>query len=242
VMSASVSFPQNPGHRSSSCIAGRDSASFSADFRIRSARRQAGRTRQPLEMSRERIIFQSMKHVLFSMGLAVTVASAARAVPAARAQPARPGCPAPAQCLVRRVFENLAERRRHRGLPRGNRLGSRDSRKGLEFFLQRPDGEPAPRPAEYRLRIHLPAASRHILTNFHVIEGAQKIVVKLKDGRKFDAEVKGGDERSDLAVIKIEGGDLPVAELGDSDAVKVGEFAFAIGTRWTCPTRSRSVS
>ena len=69
----------------------------------------------------------------------------------------------------------------------------------------------------------------YIFTNYHVVEGADKILVKLKDGRDFPAKVVGTDEKTDIAVIKIEAKDLPVAQLGDSDAVRVGQFAFAIG-------------
>ena len=69
----------------------------------------------------------------------------------------------------------------------------------------------------------------YILTNVHVIEDSDKIDVKLRDGREFPARVVGADERTDIAVIKIEGKDLPVVQLGDSDAVRVGQFAFAIG-------------
>src|SRR5438874_8144932 len=69
----------------------------------------------------------------------------------------------------------------------------------------------------------------YIFTNFHVVEGADKIEVKLRDGRNFPATVVGTDEKTDIAVIKIEAKDLPVVQLGDSDAVRVGQFAFAIG-------------
>src|SRR5256714_9177458 len=69
----------------------------------------------------------------------------------------------------------------------------------------------------------------YIFTNFHVVEGADKIDVKLKDGREFLAKVVGTDEKTDIAVIKIDAKDLPVVQLGDSDAVRVGQFAFAIG-------------
>src|SRR5678815_2722412 len=69
----------------------------------------------------------------------------------------------------------------------------------------------------------------YIITNFHVIEDADKIDVKLQDGREFPGRVVGSDERTDIAVVKIEGKDLPVVQLGDSDAVRVGQFAFAIG-------------
>jgi serine protease Do len=70
-----------------------------------------------------------------------------------------------------------------------------------------------------------------ILTNNHVIENAQKIVVRLYDGREFAATVIGSDEKTDLAVIKIDvKGDLPVAPLGDSDRLKVGEWVVAMGS------------
>ena len=69
----------------------------------------------------------------------------------------------------------------------------------------------------------------YILTNEHVINGASEIEVTLSDGRKFKAELKGSDPRSDLAVIKIEADNLPVAKLGDSDKTKVGEWVVAIG-------------
>src|SRR5207244_2512935 len=69
----------------------------------------------------------------------------------------------------------------------------------------------------------------YIFTNFHVVETADKIEVKLKDGREFTAKVMGTDEKTDIAVIKIDAKDLPVVQLGDSDAVRVGQFAFAIG-------------
>lgn len=71
----------------------------------------------------------------------------------------------------------------------------------------------------------------YILTNDHVLQGSvnRAVRVTLRDGRTLDASVVGVDPSSDLAVIKIEGNDLPVVELGDSDKVRVGEFAFALG-------------
>ena len=68
-----------------------------------------------------------------------------------------------------------------------------------------------------------------IYTNYHVLEGADQIDVKLKDGREFKAKIVGTDEKTDIAVIKIEATNLPVAQFADSDAVRVGQFAFAIG-------------
>ena len=69
-----------------------------------------------------------------------------------------------------------------------------------------------------------------ILTNRHVVEEAQSIKVRLRDGREFTATVHGVDEGSDLAVLRISAEDLPEAALGDSDKIQVGEFAIAIGT------------
>ena len=70
----------------------------------------------------------------------------------------------------------------------------------------------------------------YIITNNHVVTGADEIKVKLSDGREFKGEIKGSDEKLDLALIKIEVKDhLPVASLGDSDAIEVGEWVMAIG-------------
>ncbi|MHC1719448.1 MAG: S1C family serine protease [Clostridiaceae bacterium] len=72
-------------------------------------------------------------------------------------------------------------------------------------------------------------ANGYIVTNNHVIEGAQNITVKLSSGKSLQAKVVGADTRSDLAVIKVEAVNLPVAILGDSSKVKVGDLAIAIG-------------
>lgn len=69
----------------------------------------------------------------------------------------------------------------------------------------------------------------YILTNAHVVIGADKITVTLSDGRRFQGHVKGIDERSDLAVIKVDATNLPVVELGDSNDVRIGQWVVAIG-------------
>jgi serine protease Do len=68
-----------------------------------------------------------------------------------------------------------------------------------------------------------------ILTNRHVVEDADTIQVRLKDGRKFTAKLRGVDPQSDLAVIQIDARQLPVARFADSSKTRVGEFAIAIG-------------
>lgn len=72
-------------------------------------------------------------------------------------------------------------------------------------------------------------AAGYIVTNNHVVQGAQEIAVSLADGRTLDGKVLGSDPVTDLAVVKVEASDLPVAELGDSDQLMVGEPAIAIG-------------
>ncbi|HKE57218.1 MAG TPA: DegQ family serine endoprotease [Pyrinomonadaceae bacterium] len=69
----------------------------------------------------------------------------------------------------------------------------------------------------------------YILTNNHVIAGAEKIKVQLTDNRAFDGKVVGSDAPSDLAVVKIEANGLPVLPLGNSDDVRVGDVALAVG-------------
>jgi serine protease Do len=74
-----------------------------------------------------------------------------------------------------------------------------------------------------------------IVTNNHVIDGANQVHVSLKDGRTFTGEVVGSDEATDVAVIRVDASDLPAAELGDSEAVRVGQFVLAIGNALALP-------
>ena len=69
----------------------------------------------------------------------------------------------------------------------------------------------------------------YILTNAHVVEGADEINVKFTDKREFKAKVIGADKRTDIALIKIEGKDLPMVKFGDPTRLKVGEWVVAIG-------------
>lgn len=69
----------------------------------------------------------------------------------------------------------------------------------------------------------------YVVTNNHVIQGAQKITVKLVDGRSFKAKIVGTDPFSDIALLKINTNNLPVLKLGNSDLIKVGEWVIAIG-------------
>jgi Do/DeqQ family serine protease len=73
------------------------------------------------------------------------------------------------------------------------------------------------------------SADGHIVTNHHVVDGAEEISVDLTDRRHFDAKLIGSDAPSDLAVLKIEATNLPVLSLADSDKVRVGDVCLAVG-------------
>ncbi len=69
----------------------------------------------------------------------------------------------------------------------------------------------------------------YIVTNHHVVDGADKIMVKLNDKREFPAKVIGSDPRSDIALLKIDASGLPTVAIGGTDNLKVGQWVFAIG-------------
>ena len=104
----------------------------------------------------------------------------------------------------------------------------------LFFQNQRPDEAPRRNPrSQQQVQSEgsgfIVRPDGHIYTNYHVLEGADRIDVKLKDGREFQAKLVGSDEKTDVAVIKIDANNLPAVQFGDSEAVRVGQFAFAIG-------------
>ncbi|MBW9265471.1 MAG: DegQ family serine endoprotease, partial [Candidatus Thiodiazotropha sp. (ex. Lucinisca nassula)] len=69
----------------------------------------------------------------------------------------------------------------------------------------------------------------YVMTNNHVVEGADRITVKFKNGHEFSAEIKGSDPKSDIAVLEIVADDLPALSLGDSNKLDVGEWVLAFG-------------
>lgn len=73
------------------------------------------------------------------------------------------------------------------------------------------------------------SADGYLITNHHVVDGAEKITVKLNDKREFPAKVVGSDSQSDIALLKIAAADLPTVVIGDADSLKVGQWVFAIG-------------
>jgi serine protease Do len=70
----------------------------------------------------------------------------------------------------------------------------------------------------------------YILTNHHVVKGADQVIVRLNDRRELEADVVGSDERSDVALLKIDADDLPTVKIGDSSKLEQGEWVLAIGS------------
>jgi serine protease Do len=102
----------------------------------------------------------------------------------------------------------------------------------LREFLERYFGEQLPREEPRRSLGSglIVEPDGYVLTNNHVIENAQTIMVRLADEEEFEARVVGRDPRTDLALLKIQGRrEFPVARLGDSDSLRVGEWVLAIG-------------
>jgi len=109
----------------------------------------------------------------------------------------------------------------------------------MEFFRrfvprqppgQGPERGPGGRPESRSLGSgFILSADGYILTNAHVVDSADEINVKLTDKREFKAKVIGADKRTDVALIKIEGTNLPVVKFGDPNKLKVGEWVVAIG-------------
>ncbi len=105
------------------------------------------------------------------------------------------------------------------------------------FFEQQPGGpgRPGPRGPGQRGGVSqgsgfLISADGYVLTNHHVVEGADEIVVRLSDRNEFKAELVGSDPLSDIALLKVEGKGLPVLRIGDSRNLKPGQWVLAIGS------------
>lgn len=74
------------------------------------------------------------------------------------------------------------------------------------------------------------SADGYVMTNAHVVDGADEVYVKLTDKREFKAKIIGVDTRTDVALVKVEGNNLPRLTMGDSNKIKVGEWVIAIGS------------
>lgn len=100
----------------------------------------------------------------------------------------------------------------------------------FKHFFGEGKGEPIERDARSLGSGVIISADGYILTNNHVVKDAEEIIVRLTDHRELVATVIGTDERSDIALLKIEADHLPVAKLGRSEHLKVGEWVLAIGS------------
>ena len=126
--------------------------------------------------------------------------------------------------------------------------GGPDEEEMQEFF-RRFFGQPVPRQQQPSPRNRKPApqqqeeqvprgvgsgfiisADGYVLTNAHVVEGADEVFVTLTDKREFKAKIIGSDRRTDVAVVKIDGANLPRLTMGDSSKLRVGEWVIAIGS------------
>jgi len=96
------------------------------------------------------------------------------------------------------------------------------------FFNQ--EGEPEYRDAQSLGSGFIISNDGYVLTNYHVVKDADEIIVRLSDRRELRGEVIGLDQRSDVALLKIDATDLPVVKIGKSSALEVGEWVLAIGS------------
>ena len=102
--------------------------------------------------------------------------------------------------------------------------GMDDSDPMFEFFRRFQIPAPQPVPQQGVGSGFIIAADGHILTNAHVVADASEVTVKLTDKREFKAKVLGVDRRTDVALIKIDGKNMPTVKIGDSSQVKVGAW------------------
>lgn len=99
-----------------------------------------------------------------------------------------------------------------------------------KYFGQIPEGQ-SPSPERSSLGSgFIISKDGYVITNHHVVKDAAEIIVRLNDRREFVAELIGSDERSDIAVLKVDANNLPSLKLGDSSNLKVGEWVLAIGS------------
>jgi len=98
------------------------------------------------------------------------------------------------------------------------------------FFDHGEDGEPSYHDAKSLGSGFIISKDGYVMTNYHVVKDADEIIVRLSDRRELKGEVIGVDQRSDVALLKIEATGLPVAKIGKSNELEVGEWVLAIGS------------
>jgi serine protease Do len=130
--------------------------------------------------------------------------------------------PAVVSVAAERTQAQRSQQQRQQQQPQRNR------QPGLEDFFQQFDPR-SQQPQQSSGSGFIVSADGYVLTNNHVIEGMDRIRVKLSDNREFPAKLIGSDDQTDVAVLKIEAGNLPTTTLGDDAAARVGEWVLAIG-------------
>jgi serine protease Do len=118
------------------------------------------------------------------------------------------------------IDEDMLEFFRRFGLPMPNRPNPRAPQ-------QPEDGDSQPRGVGSGFIL---SADGYVMTNAHVVEGADEVIVTLVDKREFKARIVGSDKRSDVALVKIDASGLPTVRIGDLSKLKVGEWVIAIGS------------
>jgi serine protease Do len=100
----------------------------------------------------------------------------------------------------------------------------------FKHFFERDESTPSYRDSKSLGSGFVISADGYVLTNYHVVQNAEEIIVRLSDRRELVAEIVGEDKRSDVALLKIDASDLPVAKIGKSSDLEVGEWVLAIGS------------
>jgi serine protease Do len=119
--------------------------------------------------------------------------------------------------------DDMLEFFRRFGIPVPNQPG----RPGPRGAQPAPDAEPQTRGVGSGFVL---SADGYVMTNAHVVDGAEEVIVTLTDAREFKAKIVGADKRSDVALVKIEASGLPTVRVGDVGRLKVGEWVIAIGS------------
>ncbi len=133
--------------------------------------------------------------------------------------------------VAKKVKPSVVAIRSERTVTVGPGVGE-DFFKGTPFedFFKQHGGPPSKRKQMGEGSGVIVDAKGYILTNYHVVAGAEKISIHLFDGRELKGTVRGTDTKTDLAVVHVEAADLIGATLGDSDKLQVGEWAIAVGS------------
>ncbi len=174
--------------------------------------------------------------VLFPEHTGAALAAEVLALPASEIQPLKKEIPESRRNAIVEAAEKVGpavvsisviQTRTVQASPYFNPFGADNFDDTWSFFL---------RPREFKQRVHsigsgvITDPRGYILTNQHVVEGAEEIRITLPSGAEYKGKVTGEDTQSDLAIVKIEDGkELPYAKLGNSDNLAIGEWAIAIG-------------